>query len=72
MGTMISINLLDPQTLALLRQLESMRLLEIIEPRPPVKKINAEDLFGSWSDESVEKFDNYLEETRKEWQRDTY
>ena len=61
----VTINLLDSQTLALLRQLEAMQLSEIVEPRPPVKKIKAEELFGIWSNETAEKFDIYLEETEK-------
>lgn len=70
----VTINLLDPQTLALLRQLEAMQLLEIVEPRLPIlEKVNAESWFGVIKPERRDASDDYFDNIRSEWdQRDTY
>lgn len=73
MGSMITINLLDPQTLALLRQLEAMKLLEIVEPRPPAKQnVDARNWVGVIKPERHTIADEYFTNIRDEWERDIY
>lgn len=65
------IEIRNPKGINLLRDLEEMDIIKILKqeeaPKPPQKL--SELLRGSISAEEAEKFNEYIQESRKEWDR---
>ena len=65
------IEIRNPKGINLLRDLEEMDIIKILKqeeaPNPPQKL--SELLRGSISAEEAEKFNEYIQESRKEWER---
>lgn len=66
------IEIRNPKGLNLIRDLEEMDIIRIVkrEETPKPSKKLSELLRGSISSEEAEKFDNYIQESREEWERD--
>ena len=66
------IEIRNPKGMNLIRDLEEMDIIKILKreetPKPPQKL--SELLRGSISPEEAKKFNQYIQESRKEWERD--
>jgi hypothetical protein len=66
------IEIRNPKGMNLIRDLEEMDIIKILkrEEAPKSSQKLSELLRGSISAEEAEKFNQYIQESRKEWERD--
>lgn len=71
----VTVEIKNEKALALLRNLESLQLLRILEDSPSKTKTKqklSERFAGSISKERAEELQKELTKMRNEWERDTY
>jgi len=69
----VTVEIRNEKALALLRNLESLKLLRVLEEKPSKTKQKLSERFaGSLSKERAEELQKELTKMRTEWDRDTY
>ena len=69
----LTIKIRDSKTLKLIRDLESLNLIQVINnpKEKPAKKLSSE-MTGSISEEQANSMQKELQQIRNEWERDIY
>lgn len=65
----ISIEIVNPKAINLLRDMEDLKVIKILNSKPIINRESIEDLRGSVTKEEAAEFNDYLKKSKDEWER---
>lgn len=64
----LSIEIVNPKALNLLRDMEDLKVIKILNSKPIINKDSIKALRGSITKEEANKFNDYLKKSKDEWE----